>query len=181
MFGPEKNVFAFLAAAVLAVGLGLGAVTIKRTIVRPEIRQADVLLSIQPQTVDEARAACPIPLPASASNVQYAVWSFGQVTQSWTRFEASPADCLAHAESMVQPFRHRDGYTVTTTPIGEDTGVLCVLDPTEVDLSWFEACQSATGQVFRVNGGRAPVIWVDTRRGSFYCEVKNALHCLSHP
>ena len=66
-----------------------------------------------------------------------------------------------------------------TTPIPEDTGVLCVRDPTEVDLSWFEACQSATGPVFRVDGGRAPVIWVDTERGVFYCEVKNNLHSLS--
>ena len=89
------------------------------------------------------------------------------------------ASARRFAEEMVRPFRNRDGYTVTTTPIPEDTGVLCVLDPTEVDLSWFEACQSATGSIFRVDGGRAPVIWVYTERGVFYCEVKNDLHSLS--
>jgi hypothetical protein len=82
---------------------------------------------------------------------------------------------------MMNPFRHREGYAVTRTPISEDTGVLCVLDPTEVDLSWFEECQESTGSVFRADGGRAPVIWVDTDRGRFYCEVKNACHSMCAP
>jgi len=147
----------------------------------PEIRKAEVILSIVPQSREEAQDECPIPLPETATNVQYAVWSFGEVLQSWIRFEAPPADCLTHAESMVGSFRAREGYSVTTTPIAEDTGVLCVLDPTEVDLSWFEDCQTATGSIFRVIGGRAPVIWVDTQGGVFYCEVKNACHSLSPP
>lgn len=158
-----------------------GAITVKRRIGRPEIRKADVFLSTKLQTADEMREPCPTPIPDTASNVQYAVWSFGEVTQSWIRFEAPAADCLAHATSMVQHFRNREGYAVTATPIAEDTGVLCVLDPTEVDLSWFEDCQDATGLVFRVSGGRAPVIWVDTNRGVFYCEVKNECHSLSSP
>ena len=145
----------------------------------PDIRRAGVVYGIEPRTVAESEDSCPIPLPNTASNVQYAVWSFGQVTQAWIRFEAPVADCLAHAEEMVQPFRNRENYTVTTTRIPEDTGVLCVLDPSEVDLSWFEPSQSATGPIFRVEGGRAPVIWVDTEWGTFYCEVKNECHSLS--
>jgi len=166
---------------IVAGGLCMSVLTIKRWIGMPGIRKADVALSVVPQSREEAQEGCPIPLPESAANVQYAVWSFGEVLQSWIRFEAPPADCLAHAESMVQPFRNRDGFTVTKTPIAEDTGVLCVLDPVEVDLSWFEDCRSATGTVFRVTGGRAPVIWVDTQHGVFYCEVKNACHSLSPP
>lgn len=168
-------------AAVAALGLWMSALTIKRWISAAEIRRADVLQSTGFKTVEEARSACPIPLPASASNVRYAVWSFGEVTQSWIRFEAPVTDCLAHAESLVSPFRNRDGFAVATTPIPEDTGVLCVLDPAEVDLTWFEDCQRADGPVFRVTGGRAPVIWVDTNRGCFYCEVKNECHSLSPP
>ena len=80
---------------------------------------------------------------------------------------------------MLAGYTDREGWAATATSIAEDTGVLCVLDPTEVDLSWFEDCQSASGTVFRVTGGRAPVIWVDTSRGSFYCEVKNDLQSLS--
>ena len=167
--------------AVVAGGLCLSVLTLKRWIGMPKLRRADVTASITPQSAQAARAGCPIPLPDAASNVQYAVWSFGEVEQSWTRFEAPAAVCLAHAESMVQPFRSLQGYAVTTTPIAEDTGVLCVLDPTEVDLTWFDDCRSATGSVFRVTGGRAPVIWVDTENGVFYCEVKNECHSLSPP
>lgn len=177
----RKVGLAVLSVGVVAGGLCLSAVTFKRWMGIPGIRKADVVLSITPQAVDEARAGCPIPLPDSAHKVQYAVWSFGEVTQSWVRFEAPVPDCLAHAERMVQPFRDRDGYAVTTTPIVEDTGVLCVLDPTEVNLTWFEECQKAPGTIFRVSGGRAPVIWVDTGRGVFYCEIKNECHSLSPP
>lgn len=66
---------------------------------------------------------------------------------------------------------------MNVSSIAGDTGVVCVLDPTEVDLSWFTPNQTS-GQVFRVGGGRAPVIWVDTNLGTFYCEVKNDLHSL---
>ena len=179
MTAGQRWLFAVLCIVSLAAGLHGGTRLFQRAFGHEKMRKADVILSTGTRTALTARETCPIPLPATASNVQYAVWSFGTVTQSWTRFDAPMTDCLAHAESMVQPFRNRDGYAVTATPIAEDTGVLCVLDPTAVDLSWFQACQSATGLVFRVSGGRAPVIWVDTNRGSFYCEVKNACHSLS--
>jgi len=172
---------ACLLGLVVVGGLYVSVLTIRRWIGMPDVRRADVILSAIPQSRAEAQGGCPIPLPETASNIQYAVWSFGEVVQSWTRFEAPTADCLAHAESMVRPFRNRDGYAVTMIPIAEDTGVLCVLDPTEVDLSWFADCQTATGLIFRVTGGRAPVIWVDTGRGVFYCEVKNECHSLSPP
>jgi hypothetical protein len=181
MSGSRKFQFAALSVVVVIVGLCASAFTIQRWLAPPEIRKPEVILSIAPQSREEAKEGCPIPLPASASNVQYAVWSFGEVQQSWIRFEAPVADCLAHAENLVQPFRSREGYTVTTNPIPEDTGVLCVLDPTEVDLSWFENCQDSTGPIYRVAGGRAPVIWVDTQRGVLYCEVKNECHSLSPP
>jgi hypothetical protein len=102
----------------------------------------------------------------------------GSVTQSWIRFEAPPEVSLRHAESMLEQYGEREGWSVATAPISGDTGVVCVLDPTEVDLSWFEPAD-LPGTVFRVTGGRAPVIWVDTNRGTFYCEVKNNLHSLS--
>ena len=172
------GVFVFVA---LVVGLCLGVLTVERLIGMPELRKAELVLSIAPQTAEEARPDCPIPLPDAARNVQFAVWSFGEVIQSWTRFEAPVSECLNHAEAMVEPFKKLEGYAVSTTPIPEDTGVLCVLDPTEVNLSWFADCQSADGPVFRVTGGRAPVIWVDTNNGIFYCEVKNECHSLSPP
>lgn len=179
MTAPRKWGIVVLCVVLLTAGLYCAAWWIHLGIGGGEIRKADVILSSAAPAGMTVRELCPIPLPATASNVCYAVWSFGEVTQSWTRFEAPVADCLAHAESLVQPFRNRDGYTVTSTPISEDTGVLCVLDPSEVDLSWFDDCQSATGVVFRVSGGRAPVIWVETNRGGFYCEVKNECHSLS--
>lgn len=181
MSNLRKRGLLLLLTALVSMGLWMSALTIRKWIGTPEIRRAHVLLSSEIGAVDENWSACPIPLPASASNVEYAVWSFGEVTQSWIRFDAPVKDCLTHAESLVQPFRNRDGFTVTATPIPEDTGVLCVLDPAEVDLSWFEDCRSADGPVFRVTGGRAPVIWVDTNRGTFYCEVKNECHSLSPP
>ena len=181
MLSSRKFGLGALLIAVVAGGLCLSVLTIQRWIGVPELRRADVVMSIIPQPAEEARPGCPIPLPETAANVQYAVWSFGEVVQSWIRFEAPVADCLAHAESLVAPFPDLEGYAVTTTPIADDTGVLCVLDPTEVDLTWFDDCQDATGMVFRVTGGRAPVIWVDTENGVFYCEVKNECHSLSPP
>lgn len=144
----------------------------------PHLRKADVVHRIEPQTFTAAEETCPIPLPGSASNVQHAVWSFGQVTQVWVRFEAPVADCLNHAQQMVQPYSEKDGWTVTTTTLADDPGLLCVLDPTAVDLSWFDLDEIAGGLVFRVDGGRAPVIWADTNRGGFYCEQKNSRHSM---
>jgi hypothetical protein len=145
------------------------------------IRQPSVLVAKgRPETTVPA-ADCPIPVPTEARNLQYAVWSYGQVTQSWIRFEAPPDVCLAHAERLIQPFEEREGWAVSRAAMSNDPGVICVLDPTEVDLSWFDLDRSGEGRVYRVNGGRAPVIWVDTGRGHFYCEVKNACHSLSPP
>jgi hypothetical protein len=167
--------------AFATVGLCLGAAWLLRQMTPPEVRKPEVTQSLTPRSRSIAKGRCPIPLPDSANNVQYAVWSFGQVTQSWIRFEAPVEESLQHAQAMLKAYDNREEVTVTTTPIAEDTGVLCVLDPTEVDLSWFDDCQSVSGSVFRVWGDRAPVIWVDTNRGTFYCEVKNERHSMSLP
>lgn len=175
----RKLGFTALSIALLAVGLCWVVMQANSPSRLPDVRKAEVTHRITPQTRAVAQERCPIPLPESASNVQYAVWSFGQVTQSWVRFEAPATDCLNHAQQMVQPYAERDGWTATSTTIADDPGLLCVLDPTAVDLSWFDLDDSSAGRVFRVSGGRAPVIWVDTNKNAFYCEIKNLLHSMS--
>lgn len=162
----------------VTVGLCVGVVRLIDWFTLPDIRRPSVRQTLVPLSLDDARLSCPIPLPPGASNIQYAVWSMGSVTQSWIRFEAPNDVCLNHAADMLESYGARDGWGLDARPIANDTGVVCVLDPTEVDLSWFEPA-GLTGTVLRVTGGRAPVIWVDTNANAFYCEIKNDLQSLS--
>jgi len=163
------------------VGAAWGVIRIVQHERSAVIREPNVFIATDAPAEAKPSAECAIAVPPGASNLQYALWSYGQVTQSWIRFEAPSEVCLAHAERLVQPYEGREGWTVTRGAMSNDPGVICVLDPTEVDLSWFDLDRSGEGRVYRVSGGRAPVIWVDTKRGCFYCEVKNDLHCLSRP
>lgn len=140
----------------------------------PAIRKPLVHQSPGPQALKAAREHCPIPLPDSASNVQYVHWSFGSATQAFVRFEAPVSDCLTHAESLLAAHHDEQDASVTATRAVEEPPLLCVLDPTEVDLSWFDLAEFSGGVVFGVADSRAPMVWVDTNHGRFYYEAKNA-------
>lgn len=159
-----------LGTLVIALALGVGTLAWRF----PGIRKPRVIESLGAETLHTARVRCPIPLPDTARNIQYIMWSYGSSTQAFVRFDAPVSDCLTHAETLMAPHRDQQDASVTATNVVEDAPPLCILDPTEVDLSWFDLASFSGGVVFGVADSRAPMVWVDTNRGRFYYEAKNA-------
>lgn len=170
-----KSIVTGLALTGLVLGLCWGAISFHQTTGSMEIISPKVVRTALPLSLEAARVECPILLPDSASNIEYALWSFGQSTQAFVRFEAPGPDCLEHAREIMKPFMEHEGLSVVSLNIVGVPPALCVLDPTEVDLAWFDLSQLTEGKVFRVDGGRAPMVWVDTRKGAFYYEGKNSV------
>src|SRR6266496_234439 len=79
-----------------------------------ENMKAGVKQTAGPLARSAARAGCPISLPESATNIQYAVWSLWQASQTFVRFEAPPSDCLEHARTTLQPYTQRAGVSITS-------------------------------------------------------------------
>ena len=113
-------------------------------------------------------AGCPIPLPASAHDVQYA-WVAGglQYCMQYVRFEAPVADCFAHARLMFSKFGKNDpNYKIpeffpTDHPIRPPT---CP----DLHTEWFDVETMPEGVVTPEGSSNGPQIWIDTKRGVFY-------------
>ena len=114
-------------------------------------------------------AGCPIPLPASAHDVQYA-WVAGdlQYCMQYVHFKAPVADCFAHARLMFSKLGRRSipitrfrNSSQQTIPFVRQPVLIC----TPNGLTW-RPCLKASSPPRAVVTGEQ--IWIDTKRGVFY-------------
>ena len=90
-----------LAAILAALGISWGMHRARQQRDPFENMKAGVTQTSGPLAVSAARAGCPISLPESATNIEYAVWSLWQASQTFVRFEAPASDCLQHARTIL--------------------------------------------------------------------------------
>ena len=134
-----------------------------------ENMKAGVIETSAPVSVDVARIRCPIPLPDSATNIQYVVWSLWRSSQTFVRFEAPVSDCLQHAITLLQG---NSGIIVQTNITGPLV-MPFVLSRKDVNITWFDLPKFSAGVSFGMTNAHAPKISVDTNRGCFYYELND--------
>ena len=134
--------------------------------------KAGVLQTPGPLSLTDVRSRsdCPIPLPDAATNIQYAVWSLWQASQTFVRFDAPVSDCLTHAETVMEPFAQRAAAGIASTNIVGPLPAPSVLSPRDLSVAGFDLPRFSAGIRFQMVDGRAPTVWVDTNRGCFYYE-----------
>ena len=151
----------FVACLVIAVGLLVIAVPcLMLWVFREVIAQTN-----GPTTREQAVAmGCPIELPASASNVQFASLAGGlQDCEQYVRFEGPLAElyqtakrCFAKAET--------DGGT-TFIPVSHPGAQLS----SRLKTQWFDITNISKGSICRQSETYGkPTIWVDEERSIFY-------------
>jgi len=124
-----------------------------------------------PVTLQEASGRCPIPLPATAKNIQYAAYSHWAAYEAFVRFEAPATDCLAHVDAIIKmspPYDH----PIKLMPIDPSCLVLKMSDlPSAMKTSWFDLQRIKRGQWGGGGGSYWPQVWVDEDNGVFYYHI----------
>ena len=157
-----------LAAILAAIGISWGMRRAREQRDPFEDMKAGVTQTSGPLAVSAARSGCPISLPESATNIEYAVWSLWRASQTFVRFEAPASDCLKHARTILQPHAQRAGVSIAYTNIVGPLVPPVVVSPKDLSIPWFDLPRFSAGVVFEVSGGQGPAVWVDTNRGCFY-------------
>ena len=119
-----------------------------------------------PVSREEAQKACPISLPPTARNVQYASLAGGlQTCDQYVRFEAPVADCYSQALLLFAAFAEHDpDYTPPSfLPVAHPGHI----GSSEMRTDWFDIENISEG-VAAGEGYNRPRIWIDTARGVFY-------------
>ncbi len=125
-----------------------------------------------PVSVERARRRCPIPLPASARNVQYKTFRFWVAYEEYVRFEAPVEDCVAHVPVVIRQWNAdspSDLRQTSETPqpleqAPRHPGML-------LDVPWFDVENIKKGLSAGAGGPLVPTVWVDSQRGVFYYMV----------
>jgi hypothetical protein len=139
--------------------------------VRDPFGPATIIREEAPLTVNQARAKdCPIPLPDSAKNVEFAYYSEWINLEILVRFQAPADDCRAYAQQLVNAEakeQKRPSVKISFDPVTSPPK----FDP-EVDLlgpvPWFDIKQMSQGMTAIVPIGNYAQIWIDDKRGVFY-------------
>lgn len=135
--------------------------------------KAGIIESATPLSREEALPNCPIDLPEGATNIQYAVRSLWQASQTYVRFEAPVPVCLEHAKAVMQTYAVNSGKEVTQSLVVGPLTMPLVISPTELKISWFDLPRFSAGVAFKLNAHPSPTVWVDTNRGCFYLELND--------
>jgi len=128
----------------------------------------------QSVSLDHA-GGCPIPLPPTASNIQFYKHVQFNFFSEFVRFEAPVDDCIKHIESVraawgkefdylryrFEPARSLDEPPMPQT-LAQERGV-----------TWFDPHNIRKGLTAGGGGSGIPNIWVDTERGVFYYELSD--------
>jgi dienelactone hydrolase len=125
-----------------------------------------VVETLSPVSLAMARTNCPIPLPDSATRIQYAAWSQGVGYEVYVRFEAPISDCLEHATNVLQPYAKQSGSSIVSWAAASPPEDFPKSEA--FDLQWFDISRFARGVVFSLGNHWGPVVWVDTSRQCFY-------------
>jgi len=169
--GPKVKTLIVLAIAIPIAILGvLGIAALLLTawfFINPE----STIESRRPLSLAEAKQ-CPIPLPKSAHDIQYAAYADWQILDCYVRFEASPEDCIAEAKALLA----QDEKTGPQIPELDRKFRAATSGPSYStqyfkDLSWFDMGRLPQDrQVLEIGGDNdlEPHIWIDQDRGVFY-------------
>lgn len=147
-----------ISAAILFIGILLGAAGC-----------ADVRRYDHPLTHDQASKAKDIdfPLPASCSNVYYALYGEWVAYERLVRFEAPITDCVAHIDAVLKwddrIYHRTNSYTrIHVQAIAPKPTIWLKSVP------WFDPDKITDGIYVGSVGSHVPEIWVDLTRGVFY-------------
>jgi hypothetical protein len=147
-----------LVAAVVVIGfIGLMAWLFRSTIDQ----------SNGPTSREKALSHCNIPLPESASNVQYALYCDGWMSGCfYARFEAPVADCYTHAKTIYAAHA-KDAQQNAKIPKLKPVNHPLREQNTDIRLDWFDNDRISKG-VESDSDDSEPKIWIDEERGIFY-------------
>ena len=158
----------FGAAIFLAGCMALFVVATVYSLIFSETHHEDV-----PLTVTRARElGCPIPLPDSARNVQFAYYHHWIEFEMDVRFEASPEICKEHVKTVIEANAKNykwlphptDLIPVTSMPPINNHDGLGVIP-------WFDIDNITHGVGRSGQGSYDPDIWIDDDRGIFYYRI----------
>ncbi len=130
--------------------------------------EAGIVQTKSPLSKAEAEALCPIALPEGATNIQYAVWSLWQVSQTFVRFEAPVKVCLQHAEDVLQKYSRNSERVVMQTNVIGPISMPLLISPGALNLTWFDLPKFTAGSEYKLDITPTPTVLVDTNRGCFY-------------
>jgi len=122
-----------------------------------------------PVPLEKAGSGCPIPLPASARNIQYRSFIFFQAYEDSVRSEAPVADCLAHADRVFKYWRER-----YRSDLYQEPGPLQPIDQPpqhphlSAEIPWFDVENIRNGMNAGCRHPMQPTVWIDLDRGVFY-------------
>jgi hypothetical protein len=124
----------------------------------------------KPQTYNQARKRCPISLPPTASDIQYAMYGDWQIADHYVKFRAPVEDCIDNARVVIaknkkdHPQRRSDfdhTFEFVRKPASPDSTFLG-------KLPWFDIGNITNGISLGGDGDMQPHIWIDKDRGIFY-------------
>ena len=130
--------------------------------------EAGIVQTKSPLSKAEAEALCPIALPEGATNIQYAVWSLWQASQTFVRFEAPVEVCLQHAEDILKSYSRNLERVLTHTNASGPISMPLLISPGALNLTWFDLPKFTAGLEYKLITMPTPTVWVDTNRGCFY-------------
>ena len=141
--------------------------------------------SSKPLTFEEAKAIgkCPIPLPAGATNIQYADFYAGAGGFSrYVRFEAPLAVCQEHAIKLLA--EHNARQTQATQKVSLDPKAFDRLYGESLAASarsgefasqapWFDCDRIQDGAIWGDNRSHTPLVIIDKERSVFYYRISD--------
>jgi hypothetical protein len=119
---------------------------------------ATVIQSQRPLGLAEARRLTGLDFPDSAKAIRFAHFSEMTARETFLRFEANPADCVAYAERMIHRKLSRSNGPVTR-PFASSS---------ILETDWFDPLVIRNGMGGSLDPRRGPMVWVDMDRGVFY-------------
>lgn len=176
-----------LAAILACVGIGVIAVVAVRRVQNPfaDIRPT-IVQSHGPVSAEEARRQCPIAIPSTAKNVQYAVYSEFQAFAAFVRYEAPVDACIEAGKTLLgadnaERRKNRrpelEGlHALIRAPAGPQAvpgrpGNRAM--PPELSIPWFNPGSITEGLEGGGAGSHEPKVWIDTTRGVFYYQLQD--------
>jgi len=121
----------------------------------------------KPMTLEQAKTDIRFPLPASCSNIYYAVYGDWQAYVEVVRFQAAVTDCIKHVDVVTAwdnaTYKRTNSYSRGSIKSVQHQGCAW-LDP----VAWFDPDKITNGIYAGQEGSHLPQMWIDEDRGLFY-------------
>ncbi len=130
---------------------------------------AEVIQSRGPLNLAEAKLLSGLPYPDSAKNIRFARFSQWVAYETFVRFEAPEADCIAFAERIMVAY-DREHARSAPVKLGTFEGPIdrSIASSSHLDTHWFDVQAIRHGIVGGSGPSHSPKVWIDTARGVCY-------------